>query len=145
MRTNQFKPLSVAATLLALAMLPAVAAPTATTGAQDQTFRLMNVERRLDQLQIRVDAIERVIQNLTISNANSANSSNSSDIATRALLELQRQQLSMAEQVVTMQKRMLEMQKAIDRLAQREAETEKTERKDQPKEESKPKVQPKKP
>lgn len=145
MRTNQFSPLRVVATLLALAMLPVIAPPTSTTGAQDQTFRLMNVERRLDQLQIRVDAVERSVQSMMISAANQANSQNSSDIATRALLELQRQQLSMAEQVVMMQKRMLEMQKAIDRLTAREAETEKPDKKEQPKEEAKPKVQPKKP
>lgn len=141
MRTNQFKPLRIIVALSAIVMLPALAAPTATTDAQDQTFRLMNIERRLDQLQIRLDAIERSAQSLTISAPNQANWQNSSDIATRALLELQKQQLSMAEQVVTMQKRMLEMQKAIDRLAAREVETE---RKDQPREEAKPKAQPKK-
>jgi hypothetical protein len=43
-----------------------------------------------------------------------------------------------------MQKRMLEMQKAIDRLAAREAETEKPGKKEQPKEEAKPRDQPKK-
>jgi hypothetical protein len=139
MRTNQF----TAGALKSLAIIPALvailaaSAPTATNrgGSQDLTFRLMNIERRLDQLQIRVDTIERTLQNQAMSRASSSN------VSTEMLLELQRQQLSLAEQVVTMQKRMLEMQKTIDRLSSRETEQEK----EKPKEETKPKAQPKKP
>ncbi len=111
-------------------------APNTDSRTQDQTFRLMNIERRLDQLQSRVDFIERAIQNREMRSAASPN------VSTEALLELQRQQLSLAEQLVTMQRRMLEMQKAIDRLASREGGQEK---KETPKEEAKPKAAPKKP
>jgi hypothetical protein len=139
MRANHF----TTGTLKSLVIIPAMTvifaifAPTATTGggAQDLTFRLMNIERRLDQLQIRVDTIERTLQNQAMSRASSPN------VSTEMLLELQRQQLSLAEQIVTMQKRMLEMQKTIDRLSARETEQEK----EKPKEEAKPKPQPKKP
>lgn len=88
--------------------------------SQDQSFRLMNIERRLDQLQTRVDFIERAQQNQAMQ-ANTA----ASNRTTEAILELQRQNLSLAEQVVQMQKRMLEMQKAIDQLAEREPKPEK--------------------
>jgi hypothetical protein len=137
MRANQFA-LKNVVIFPAIALLIATFAPSTNTGAagQDQTFRLMNIERRLDQLQIRVDSIERVLQTQTMSSASSSNAS------TQALLELQRQQLSLAEQVVTMQKRMLEMQKTIDQLAAREKSEEKSEK---PKEEVKPKAQPRKP
>jgi hypothetical protein len=133
--TGTLKSLVITTTIAAIF---AVSAPTVTTGGQtqDQTFRLMNIERRLDQLQIRVDIVERTLQNQAMSRAGSPSAS------TEALLELQRSHLSLAEQVVTMQRRMLEMQKAIDSLASREAGQEKP---DKPKEESKPKAQPKKP
>ncbi len=100
---------------------------------QDLTFRLMNIERRLDQLQSRVDTVERTLQNQALGN-------NSSSLSTQALFELQRQQLSLAEQVVTMQRQMLEMQKAIDRLSEKSSE-----KSEKPKEEAKPKAPPKKP
>ncbi len=95
---------------------------------QDVNFRLINIERRLDQLQQRVDFVERAIQNQNITSANRSNDS------TASVLELQRQQLTLAEQVITIQKRMLDHQKAIDQL--REGGQEK---KDKPKEGTKPK------
>ena len=95
---------------------------------QDINYRLINVERRLDQLQQRVDFIERNIQNQNLSNTNSANNS------TAIVLELQRQQLALAEQIVTLEKRMLEQQKTIDQL--REGTPEK---KEKSKENTKPK------
>ncbi len=140
MRANQF----TNGTLKGLVIIPAIVAifaafaPTATTGGgtQDLTFRLMNIERRLDQLQSRVDIVERTLQNQTMSSAGSSN------ISTQMLLDMQRQQLQLAEQLVTMQRQMLEMRKAIDQLSSRETEPEK---KEKPKEEAKPKPQPKKP
>ncbi len=139
MRANQF----TTGTLKSLVIIPALVAifatfaPTATTGGgtQDLTFRLMNIERRLDQLQSRVDIVERTLQNQTMSSAGS------SSVSTQMLLDMQRQQLQLAEQLVTMQKQMLEMQKAIDRLSERRTDQEK----EKPKEEAKPKPQPKKP
>jgi len=147
MRTDQFtlKSLKGAAIFAAIALLLVSLAPATTTGnnAQDLTFRLMNIERRLDQLQNRVEIIERAFQSQAISNTGS---SNSSGVSTQALLELQRQQISLAEQLVTMQRRMLELQKAIDRQASRENEQGKdAEKKDAPKQESKPKPATKKP
>ncbi len=140
MRVNQFTTgaLKSLAIVTAMAAMFVTSAPTATTGAhaQDQTFRLMNIERRLDQLQNRVDIIERTLQNQTRSGAGSTN------VSTEMLLELQRQQVQLAGQQVAMQRQMLEMQKAIDRLSARNDDQEK---KEKPKEEPKPKPQPKKP
>jgi tRNA splicing endonuclease len=149
MQTNQFvlKPLKSAATFAAIVLLLVSLAPAPATSnnAQDLTFRLINIERRLDTLQIRVDAVERAFQSQALSNTGSSNAS------TQTLLELQRQQLSLAEQLVMMQKQMLELKKEIDRQASREIDQKKdmekkdTEKKDTPKEEVKPKVQSKRP
>jgi hypothetical protein len=144
MRIDQFilKPLKSAAIFAAIALMSVSLAPATTTGnnAQDLNFRLINIERRLDQLQIRVDAIERAFQNQALSNTGSSNVSN------QALLELQRLQLSISEQLVTMQKQMLELKKEIDRQALRDNDQKKdAEKKDEPQQEAKPKVQTKKP
>ena len=144
MRTNQFvlKSLKSAMTLAVIILLSASLAPATTTGnnAQDLTFRLMNIERRLDQLQIRVDTVERAFQSQAMNNSGSSN------VSTQALLELQRQQLSLADQLVTMQKQMLELRKEIDRQASRNNDQGKeTEKKDEQKQEAKPKAQSKKP
>jgi hypothetical protein len=144
MQTNQFmlKPIKSAAIFVAIILLLVSLTPATTTGnnPQDLTFRLMNIERRLDQMQIRVDAIERAFQNQAVSNPGSSN------IMTQALLELQRTQLSISEQLVTMQKQMLELKKEIDRQASRDNNQKKdTEKKDAPQQEAKPKVQSKKP
>ena len=147
MGTGQFtlKLLKGVAPLMAIVLLLISLAPTpATSGnTQDLTFRLMNIERRQDQLQSRVDIIERTLQNQAMS---SANSSNAPGVSAQALFELQQRQLLLAEQLVTMQKQMLELQKAIDRQASREnAQGKDAEKKDPPKQEAKPKVQPRKP
>jgi hypothetical protein len=144
MRIDQFilKPLKSAAIFAAIALMSVSLAPATTTGnnAQDLNFRLINIERRLDQLQIRVDAIDRAFQNQALSNTGSSNVSN------QALLELQRLQLSISEQLVTMQKQMLEMKKEIDRQALRDNDQKKdTEKKDAPQPETKPKPPTKKP
>lgn len=144
MRIDQFliKPFKSAAIFAAIVLLLVGLAPATATSnnAQDLTFRLMNIERKLDQLQIRVDAIERAFQNQALNNTGSSN------ISTQALLELQRTQLSMTQQLVTIQRQMLELKKEIDRQASRETDQKKEpEKKDGPKQESKPTVQPKKP
>ncbi len=99
--------------------------------SQDITFRLTNIERRLDQLQTRVDFIERAQQNQAMNNTSA-----SSNLAAETVLELQRQHLSLAGQVVEMQKRMLDLRKAIDRLSEREPGQA---TKEPPKEDPKPK------
>jgi hypothetical protein len=142
MRIDQFilKPLKSAAIFAAIVLLSVSLAPATATSnnAQDQTFRLMNIERKLDQLQLRVDAVERAFQNQALSNTGSSN------VSTQALLELKQQQFSLAQQLLTMQKQMLEMRKEIDRQALRENDQGKdAEKKDAPKQEGK--VQPKKP
>ncbi len=109
MNSNRFSTNSLIIVLL-LALL-AITTPTADL-SQDPNFRFLNIERRLDQLQYRVDALERIQQTQSL-NATSAN------ITPAAVLELQRQQISLAEQAITMQKQMLEMQKTIDRLTEK--------------------------
>jgi hypothetical protein len=143
MRIDQFifKPFKSAAIFAAIALLSAGLTPATVTSnnAQDLTFRLMNIERKLDQLQIRVDTVERAFQTQALSNTGSSN------VSTQALLELQTQQISLAQQLVTMQKQMLELRKEIDRQASRETDPGKgAEKKDEPKQDAKPKVQPKK-
>jgi len=144
MRVDQFilKPLKSAAVFAAIVLLSVSLAPATVTSnnAQDLNFRLMNIERRLDQLQIRVDGVERAFQSQALSNTGSSNAS------TQSLLELRQQQLLLAQQFVTMQKQMLELKKEIDRQASRENDQGKdAEKKDEPKQDAKPKVQPKKP
>jgi len=144
MQTNQFmlKSIKSASIFAAVVLLFVSLAPATTTGnnAQDPSFRLMNIERRLDQLQIRVDTIERAFQSQSMNNTGSSN------ITTQALLDLQRTQLSISEQLVTMQKQMLELKKQIDRQASGENDQKKdSEKKDAPQQEAKPKAQPKKP
>jgi hypothetical protein len=144
MRTNQFilKPLKSAAIFAAIVLLSVSLAPATVTSnnAQDVTFRLINIERKLDQLQIRVDTVERAFQSQALNNTGSSNAS------TQVLLDLQQQQFSLAQQLLTMQKQMLEMRKEIDRQALRENDQGKdVEKKDALKQEEKPKVQPKKP
>src|SRR5262245_55847143 len=75
---------------------------------QDVSFRVSNIERRLDQVQQRVDFIERNLQNQSFNRATDSNA------ATAAVLEMQRKQLTLAEQVLRLEQRMLEMQKTID-------------------------------
>jgi hypothetical protein len=99
--------------------------------AQDVNFRLVNIERRLDQVQQRVDFIERSLQNQSFNRANDSN------VATAAVLEMQRKQLSLAGQVLLLERRMLELQKTIDRMREGNQETKET--KETPKSETKPK------
>ena len=128
MRSIRF-PLTIAISILLLAsLLP----PTPTAGqGQDLTFRLMNIERRLDQMQVRVDYLERAQQSQPLNNQ-------SSNMTTSAILDLQRQQTSLADQVVTMQRQMLEMQKKIDRLTPTPTPVPQ-EKKEKPEEKPKPK------
>jgi hypothetical protein len=144
MRTNQFvlKSLKSAVTFAVIVLLSVSLAPATTTGnnAQDLTFRLMNIERKLDQLQIRVDTVERAFQSQSLSNSGSSN------FSAQAVLDLQRQQLLLGEQLVMMQKQMLELRKEIDRQALRNNDQGKeAEKKDEQKQEAKPKAQSKKP
>ncbi|HQR31906.1 MAG TPA: hypothetical protein PLK30_04145 [Blastocatellia bacterium] len=104
------------AILVLVVALLAIKTPTADY-TQDPNFRLMNVERRLDQLQMRIDFVERAQQ------AQSINATG--NMTPAAVLELQRQQISMAEQMVLMQKQMLELQKALDRLSEKSGGQEK--------------------
>jgi hypothetical protein len=146
MRIDQFilKPLKNAMMFAAVVLLSISLSPATGAGnnAQDLNFRLMNIERKLDQMQIRVDTVERAFQAQALSASNAA----SSNVSAQALLELQQQQISMAQQLVTMQKQMLELRKDIDQQAAREADQGKdAEKKEGSKQEVKPKVQPKKP
>jgi hypothetical protein len=144
MRTDQFilKPFKSAMLFAAVILLSVSLSPATATSnnAQDLTFRLMNIERKLDTLQLRVDGVERVVQNQAISNTGSSNAS------TQAMIELQQQQLLMGQQLLAMQKQMLELKKEVELQALRGTDQGKdAEKKDEPKQEAKPKVQPKKP
>lgn len=101
----------------------------------DQTFRLINIERRLDQLQSRIDLLERLQQNQMLNNNSTSN------LSQQSLLELQRQQISTSQQLVLMQQQMLELKKGLDRLAERNVAPTPTpqEKKEKPPEPAKPK------
>lgn len=114
--------------MLVLLVLLWLLPPGRLEAAQDVTFRLMNIERRLDQLQIRVDSLERAYQSQTMTSTTGAQSN------AQLLIELQRQQLSLAEQQVLMQRQILDLQKRIDQMREKPAEEAK------PKTESKPKA-----
>jgi hypothetical protein len=119
--------------ITALLSLLSITTPTGDL-AQDVNFRLGNIERRLDQIQQRVDFFERTLQN------QSFNRTNDSNVATATVLEMQRKQLSLAEQILLLERRMLEMQKTIDRMREGNRETKETkETKETPKSETKPK------
>jgi hypothetical protein len=144
MRINQLiiKPFKIAMLFAAIVILAVSLSPATATGnnAQDLNFRLLNIERKLDTLQLRVDAVERVVQSQALSNTGSSN------VSTQALLELQQQQLLVSQQLLAMQKQMLELRKQVDQQALRGSDQGKdAEKKDEPKQDSKPKAQPKKP
>ncbi|MEP7273048.1 MAG: hypothetical protein ABI882_16225 [Acidobacteriota bacterium] len=109
-------------------LMPALVSVFVVLGAaapgQNFEFRLSNIERRIDQVQGRVDGVEREQRMLSLG------ATSRPEVARETVLELQRQQNSLAEQLVTIQRQMLDMKKTIDRL-------EESERK---KEEPKPKV-----
>jgi len=79
-----------------------------TSATQNLEFRMAAIERRIDQLQNRIDTVEREQRNQTFSN------STRPAVAPETVQELQRQYLSLAEQVVVLQRRMLEVQKTLD-------------------------------
>jgi hypothetical protein len=116
--------------ITALLSLLSITTPTGDL-AQDINFRLVNIERRIDQVQQRVDFIERTLQNQSFNRTSDANAS------TTAVLEMQQRQLSLADQVLMLERRMLEMQKTIDRMRAGDQDTKET--KETPKSETKPK------
>ena len=84
---------------------------------QDVTFRMLNLERRCDQLQQRVDSLERQIQNQAIAGVVDPNR--------ELILDMQRQQLSFQQQMLAAQQIQLELKKALDQQAVRLQELEK--------------------
>ena len=77
------------------------------SGTQNIEFRLTTIERRIDQLQSRVDSVEREQRMQTLSN------NTRPAVAPETVQELQRQYLSLAEHVAVLQRRMLEVQKTL--------------------------------
>ena len=118
-KTTALSWLRRAAISLALVACAALANSTAQVNP-DLNFRLLNIERRVDQLQIRVDTIDRAQQL-------QATSTNNQSAMTETLLETQRQQLALAREVALMQQQMLQLQKTVDQLSARLPAKEKTE------------------
>jgi hypothetical protein len=108
--------------LVCLLCLSLLSIGAATRFGQDQNFRLMNLERRVDQLQTRLDYVERAQQTQSLNPGNTPNYQN------EMVLELQRQFFNQGQQVVHLQKQMLDMQKEVDRLTERVAAGQKAER-----------------
>jgi hypothetical protein len=116
--------------MIALAAL-GMAGTRATEPAQDLSIRLSNIERRVDQLQQRIDFVERGQQNQAMSSINRSSSSASPEM----VLEMQRQQLVVADQVTLLQRQLLELRKQVDQLSGANPDPKKSE---PPKEERKP-------
>jgi len=87
----------------------------------DLNFRLLNIERRLDQLQIRVDTLDRAQQIQSVGASNQS-------LTAQAVLELQSQQVSLARELVLAQQQILNLQKTVDQLSARLPAKEKTEK-----------------
>ena len=106
--------------LLAIPALPARGVPWAETSRasearhqQDLTFRLINLERLVESLQVRIDILERTTRAMpSVNQVDSA-------AHTPASLEIQRQILSLAEQQILMQTQLLELRKTLDRLSEK--------------------------
>lgn len=81
-----------------------------TGGSQNQDLRLMNLERRFDQLQQRVDWLEREQRNLALQQLGQ------SGVSPEAFAQLQSQHLSLAEQQVSLRQQLLQLQKRVDQL-----------------------------
>ena len=79
--------------------------------------RLSTIERRLDQIQSRVDSIEREQRMTSINTTRS-------ELSQGTVLELQRRQNGLAQEVIVMQQKMLELTKAIDALKDEKREAE---------------------
>lgn len=95
----------------------------------DPTFRINTIERRLDQMQSRLDLLEREVR------ASSAPGQSRPD----ALSDLTLQYQGLSQQVSFMQMQLIEARKAIDKLNDAES------RRDESKEQPKPKDEKKKP
>ncbi|NBO66205.1 MAG: hypothetical protein EBU88_15420 [Acidobacteria bacterium] len=102
--------------LLIVAGLSAEAGGGGGTTQQDLTFRLINLERQVESLQVRIDFLERTVRSISGNGATGAQ--NDGPDRTSLTLDIQRQLLSLAEQQIVMQTQMLEMRKSIDRLAE---------------------------
>jgi hypothetical protein len=130
------------ATLIGVLGLSLLSIGAATQVGQDQNFRLMTLERRVDQLQTRLDYVERAQQTQSLNPPNTASQ--------ERVLELQTQLFNQGQQIVHLQKQMLEMRKEVDRLTERLAAGQKAEKPKEtsptkPEESSKPKSPPRKP
>jgi hypothetical protein len=98
----------------------AAMSPSTAQVTTDQDFRLLNIERRLDQIQVRVALVERAQQNQAAVAANTG-------VATQTLLEMQRQQLALMQEVALLQQSLLQLQKKMDQLSARIKEPDKKE------------------
>lgn len=72
--------------------------------------RISTIERRLDQIQSRVDAVEREQRMASMSG------SSRSDVSQATVLELQRQQNNISQEMILMQQKMIEINKTLDAL-----------------------------
>ena len=101
------------AVLLMLLSIPAISALSSppVTAQPDPTFRFNAIERRLDQMQSRLDLLEREVR----SGPSIAQSRPDSTA------ELRQQYLGLSEQVSFIQIQLVEARKAIDRLNDAEA------------------------
>jgi hypothetical protein len=138
-RRSQLRRVAVGLALLTVVMtgLPA------SGPGQDQDFRLLNLERRLDQLQLRLETLERAQRSQALSGASSAG------VSPEMLLELRRQQLALTEQLTLLQQRLLQLQKTVDQLsvprASQEQNPKSSEKKEPLESDKKPKAPPRRP
>ncbi len=97
---------------LVLILTLGAGAPEARTSAQqDLTFRIINLERQVETLRMRVDFLEQNSRQPVV-----VDQPGSSPAST---IDLQRQILALAEQQVLIQTQLLELKKSVDRLSEK--------------------------
>jgi prefoldin subunit 5 len=102
------KPYRSSCLILSVVVLLSVLGSAAPT--QMLESRISTIERRLDQIQSRVDSVEREQRMSSIGGAAR------SDVSQATVLELQRQQNNLAQELVLIEQKILEVNKALDAL-----------------------------
>ncbi len=95
---------------LFVAIISLFAVPTGVTPSQpDVNFRLNTIERRIDQMQIRVDGMERELRTQALLQ---------SPERSAGVNDLRQQYVGLSEQVSVMQLQLVEVRKTLDKLTE---------------------------
>ena len=98
---------TIVVAIISLFALPTGVAPT----QPDINFRLNTIERRIDQMQMRVDSMERELRTQALLQSPERSTS---------VTDLRQQYVGLSEQVSLMQLQLVEVRKTLDKLSQPE-------------------------